>query len=263
VYACTSVRVGAPGEPPRAGDAAAVEPGHDVLVKRRHRAFVVGLTGLVLGLLLAAGSVVPSLAAAPSRVVSHGPTNARVIALTFDDAWDPGPTRAVFEILRDASVAATFFPTGTGVARDPALWRSIADAGYVIGNHTMTHPDLTRTSDEGVVAEIGAARRTIEQATGRPMAALLRPPYGLADDGVLRIADGLGFATVVLWDVSSDDWLQADPDVVAQRSLAGSNGSIVLLHAGPASTIAALPSIIAGYRARGFAFVTVPELLAD
>ncbi|MFH0751483.1 MAG: hypothetical protein V2B17_06575, partial [Chloroflexota bacterium] len=38
-------------------------------------------------------------------------------------------------------------------------------------------------------------------------------------------------------------------------------GSIVLLHAGPAVTPRALPAIIARYRARGFQFVTVPELL--
>ena len=37
-------------------------------------------------------------------------------------------------------------------------------------------------------------------------------------------------------------------------------GSIVLLHAGPRVTPRALPAIIASYRARGFRFVTLPEL---
>ena len=39
-------------------------------------------------------------------------------------------------------------------------------------------------------------------------------------------------------------------------------GSIVSLHLGHAGTVAALPGILAGLRARGLAAVTVTELLA-
>jgi peptidoglycan-N-acetylglucosamine deacetylase len=66
----------------------------------------------------------------------------------------------------------------------------------------------------------------------------------------------------VLWDIGSSDWLGVPAARVTADSLAGGAGSIVLLHAGPAATIAALPAIIAGYRARGIRLVTVPELLA-
>jgi peptidoglycan/xylan/chitin deacetylase (PgdA/CDA1 family) len=227
------------------------------------RRLLPGLVAPALGLLLAASSVVPALGAPPSRVASHGPRVRHVIALTFDEAWDPAPTREVFEILRSEDVEATFFPTGIGVSRDPGLWREIADAGDAIGNHTTSHPDLTKVGDAKVVSEIAGARRTIEGAIGRRMDDLLRPPYGLADDAVLRIADGLGFPTIVLWDVEASDWAEPNPSVVAERSLAGTDGSVVLLHAGPASTIVALPAIIAGYRDRGFTFVTIPELLGS
>ncbi len=59
----------------------------------------------------------------------------------------------------------------------------------------------------------------------------------------------------------SAGWAEPDPAVVASRSLAGGDGSIVRLHVRPASIIAALPAMIAGYRARCFTLVTLPQLL--
>lgn len=226
------------------------------------RRVLLGVIAPTLALVLAAGAVEPALGAPPAGVVSHGTSSRHAIALTFDDAWDPAATRAVFETLRAADARATFFPVADGVARDPGLWREIADVGYPIGNHSTSHPDLTAISTDELVAQIADARRTTERVIGRPMSPLLRPPYGRVDDRLRRVADALGYPTIVLWDVASSDWSETDASLVATRSLAGTDASIVLLHAGPAATIGALPAIIAGYRAGGFELVTVPELLA-
>ena len=58
-------------------------------------------------LLSVAASVARAAAAAP---VFHGPRDQRVIALTIDDGWSPGRTRAIFDIFERLGVAATFFP---------------------------------------------------------------------------------------------------------------------------------------------------------
>lgn len=223
---------------------------------------VLPAVGASLVVLLGGAAPDAALGAPPAAVVADVAGADRVVALTFDDAWDPSSTRAVFDILQAEAVPATFFPVAVGVERDPALWRRIAASGDPIGNHSVDHPDLTALSDEALVAEIADAKRAIEAAIGGPSAPLLRPPFGRLDDRVRHVAGAAGYATLVLWNVASNDWAEPDPTLVASRSLAGGAGSIVLLHAGPASTIAALPTIIAGYRARGFAFVTVPELLA-
>ncbi|HEU4571229.1 MAG TPA: polysaccharide deacetylase family protein [Candidatus Limnocylindrales bacterium] len=244
---------------------------------RVRRLALAGVVSLVLVLALGLGARTPvagaplagaPLAGAPvagaplARIVSRGPASAHVVALTFDDAWDPAATGRIFATLRANGVAATFFPVGKAVAAAPDLWRSIAQAGYPIANHSDTHPTLTSLSDEAVSREIVDARSTVERVTGRPMAPFLRPPNGAIDDRVRGIAERLGFATIVMWAVASSDWTEPGAAAVVQRSLAGTDGSIVLLHAGPASTVAALPAIIAGYRARGFSFVAVPQLLA-
>ncbi len=188
--------------------------------------------------------------------------NQRVVALTFDDGYSPIATANIFAILESEHVAATFFPYAAAVRLAPALWRAIAAAGYPIANHTTNHPDLTTLPAWRVRAELDVARTTIQQITGRPMLDVFRPPYGAWNALVLREAATAGCRAAVLWDVDSRDWTGIPASAIAARAEDGTAGSIVLLHAGPAQTPLALPYIIEWYRAHGYGFVTLPEMLA-
>jgi peptidoglycan/xylan/chitin deacetylase (PgdA/CDA1 family) len=210
------------------------------------------------------GAAVPRqvLSNVPIPVFAHGPRDQRVVALTFDDGYSPTATAQIFAILEAERVAATFFPYAAAVRLAPALWRSIAAAGYPIANHTTNHPDLSTLPAWRVRAELDVARTTIERITGRPMLDVFRPPYGAWDATVLREAAAAGCRAAVLWDVDSRDWTGIPASTIAARAEGGTDGSIVLMHAGPAQTPLALPFIIDWYRSRGYGFVTVPELLA-
>jgi peptidoglycan/xylan/chitin deacetylase (PgdA/CDA1 family) len=80
---------------------------------------------------------------------------------------------------------------------------------------------------------------------------------------VYELARALKFS-LVLWNVDTEDWRKPAPAVIAARALAGaSDGAIILMHDGGGDrsrTVAALPSILAGLKKRGFKFVTVDEL---
>ncbi len=93
---------------------------------------------------------------------------------------------------------------------------------------------------------------------------VFRPPYGDYDSSVLRTARGLGLATIT-WDVDPSDYALPGVSAIVQRVLAQVQpGSIVLSHdgGGPRTqTLAAYPRIIAALCARGYRFVTVPQLL--
>ncbi len=72
---------------------------------------------------------------------------------------------------------------------------------------------------------------------------------------------------MVLWSVDTSDYLQPGVGVIVHRALAGARpGAIILLHdagGNRSETVAALPRIVRGLRARGYRLVTIPRLLLD
>jgi peptidoglycan/xylan/chitin deacetylase (PgdA/CDA1 family) len=193
--------------------------------------------------------------------VTNGPRGRRVVALTFDDG--PGPTTgAVLDVLRRERAPATFFLIGQQVASGAALVKRMLADGHMIAGHSWNHANL---SAGGVLAsgQISSTAHAIQRASGfRPC--LWRAPYGAVSPALIGVARGLG-ETTVQWDVDTNDWRLPGSGTIAARVLSGvRNGSIVLMHdaGGPrGQTLAALPQIIRGLRARGYGFVTVTELL--
>jgi peptidoglycan-N-acetylglucosamine deacetylase len=93
-----------------------------------------------------------------------------------------------------------------------------------------------------------------------------RLPFGAFSSQVLKQADRLGMRTVI-WNVRATDWMKPGIDVIAARILERSTrGGIILLHDGGgdrSETVAALPTIIEGLQQRGFAFVTLQQMIDD
>ncbi len=216
---------------------------------------------LLLSLLLA----LPELAvAADARIVSNGSRSQPVVALTFDDGDSAAATSSILQTLRAAHVAATFFPFADAMKAAPAVWHRVADAGYPIGNHSVSHPDLTKLSDSALRYQVQGATSIITAMSGRAPINVLRPPYGAWNSRVAAAAAAGGYPTLMLWDVDPRDWSGIAASTIVQRVLgAARDGSVILLHAGPYHTPEALPAIIAGLRSRGFRFVTIPQLIGS
>ncbi len=219
---------------------------------------------------LLASAAVPSatLAAAPSPVVvSHGPRWAKIVALTFDDGWGSANCQEVVNILLKTRTPATFLPTAQWVVLAPAFWRSVADLGFPIANHTTDHPLMTGLAYADQYQEIDGARSTIERITGHPMIRVFRPPFGAYSAVTREAAAAAGFPVVMNWDTSFADtsrrpggdlWPLAAYFSAATK---GTRGSIILGHCGSPVDYQILASVIASYRSRGFTFVTVPQML--
>jgi len=193
-----------------------------------------------------------------------GGGRAREVALTFDDG--PGPyTPGVLSVLEQYHVPATFFAIGKMERYfSPSTARELRD-GDVVGDHTETHPAMAQLSAHEQHEQLFEQLARIE-LLGGPRPRLFRPPYGSFDATTIRELHALGML-MVLWSVDTGDYLQPGAAVIEQRVLAGARpGAIFLMHDGGgtrAQTIAALPGIIRGLRARGFRLVTVPQLLLD
>src|SRR6266571_2752702 len=183
------------------------------------------------------------------------------IAITFDDGPSPTLTPKLLDILAAHHIKATFFVIGENVVEHPEIVARAAREGHEIGNHSWSHPNFGKMSDEGVRGQVQRTDDAIKEATGtRPT--LLRPPYGSITAREKRwIHDEFGYQ-IILWDVDPYDWKRPGPAVVRNRILKETQpGSIVLSHDIHPGTIEAMPSTFDALETKGFKFVTISELI--
>ncbi|TMP92930.1 MAG: polysaccharide deacetylase family protein [Verrucomicrobia bacterium] len=182
------------------------------------------------------------------------------IAMTFDDGPSATLTPKLLDLLAAHHIKATFFVIGENVAEHREIVERAAREGHEIANHSWSHPNFGKMSDEGVRRQLTRTDDAIKNATGvRPT--LLRPPYGSITARQKRwIHDEFGYQ-IILWDVDPYDWKRPGPSVVCNRILKETRpGSIVLSHDIHPGTIEAMPSTFDQLQAKGFKFVTVSEL---
>lgn len=196
----------------------------------------------------------------PSLGISGVATSRKVFALTFDDGPDPRWTPQVLAILKKRNVPATFFMVGQMVRAHPQMALQVKAGHYPIGNHTWSHP-LHPGAPQSEVERTDA----ILHAVLGIKPTLFRPPYGVLDNGLAKVALARG-EDVVVWSCHGSDWdKHATAQGIAAKVLRKARpGGIVLLHdagGNRSQTVAALPLIIDGLQKRGYRLVTVPELL--
>ena len=190
--------------------------------------------------------------------VRHFPE--RLLALTFDDGPDPTVTPRVLAALAEHEARATFFVLGRQAQAHPELLQDIIDGGHALGQHSFSH--RARYSAAQATDEFDRTAALVEQGAGRP-SYLFRPPYGITDSALARLALERSCASV-LWTISSADSRPIGSDVIARNVIYTPNpGDIVLMHDGPghSATADAVPQILNDLSATGFRFVTLPELL--
>jgi peptidoglycan-N-acetylglucosamine deacetylase len=184
------------------------------------------------------------------------------IAMTFDDGPHATNTPKLLEMAAKRHIKLTFFVLGECIEQNPDVLRREVAEGHEIGNHSWSHPNLAKLSDEGVRTQLQRTEDIIGKTTGiKPK--LMRPPYGeLTKRQRILVNRDFGYK-VILWDVDPLDWKRPGSNVVAQRIITGARpGSIILSHDIHPPTIAAMPQVFDALLAKGFKFVTVSELLA-
>lgn len=192
---------------------------------------------------------------------TRGAADSKAVALTFDDGPHPKLTPELMEILRAEGVTATFFMLGSQVEKFPEIARSVAEAGYEIGNHSYSHSQLTKLDSAQIEREISGTQDIIEQATGqRPR--VFRAPYGSVNGTVRKklLEEDLELTG---WAVDPRDWERGKTSegISAFILAKASSGDIILLHDIHARSVAAVVSVIRGLKAKGFEFTTAGDLI--
>jgi peptidoglycan/xylan/chitin deacetylase (PgdA/CDA1 family) len=213
----------------------------------------------------------PTASGQPATVVYRGNASRRMVALTFDAGSDAGSTAEILGILRREGIRATFSVTGLWAEQNRDLLLAIAAAGHEIINHSYDHASFTGASTGAApltpdqrALELSRTEVTVYHLSQRSTRPYFRPPYGDIDDSVRRDAAADGYGTIVMWTVDTLGWNHATADAIVDRALSNAEpGAIYVMHVGSESQdAAALPRIIDGLRAQGYAFGAIEDVLA-
>ena len=202
------------------------------------------LRGIALAVLAATGGTPRALAdptrltlrvPAPSGVLTRLPGDGNRLALTVDDGTSTEVVAAFAEFCRDTGTRITFFPNGvypSWTVNAPAL-RPMVDTGQIqLGNHTWSHPDITRLGTSGVADQIRRNADFLAKTYGVDGRPFFRPPYGRHTDLTDRVASDLGYHTITMWsDHVGDSRPIVAGDVISGATRAFRPQQIVLAHA--------------------------------
>jgi peptidoglycan/xylan/chitin deacetylase (PgdA/CDA1 family) len=149
-----------------------------------------------------------------SNAVSRG--SGRLLAVTFDDAF-ASTLELGKPILDRLGVPGTVFAVSNfAETGDPLRWdginhwsdgpfghelrslqwahlRAMANAGWEIGSHTCSHPNLTQCTDEELTRELVQSRAACERGLERPCTSIAYP-YGRTDERVVAATARAGYA---------------------------------------------------------------------
>lgn len=185
------------------------------------------------------------------------------IYLTFDNGYENGYTAQILDVLKKEEVPATFFVTGHYLETAPDLVKRMATEGHIVGNHSWSHPDLTKSSDEQMVEELEKVRKKAEELTGNKTMKYLRPPRGVFSDRTLAIAKQQGY-THAFWSLAYVDW---NTDQQRGSQYAYDNimkqmhpGAVILLHTVSKDNADALERVIQDVKKEGYVFKSLDDL---
>lgn len=214
--------------------------------------------------------------AASGILVEHGNRSSKQIALTFDMGGRVEPALDIMNWLTANKVPATIFMTGamaenknTEAGRE--VLRIVAGRPdlFALGNHSYTHPDFRELTAEEMRSELSRTEVAVAKTTSASLRPWFRPPFGGHNAEVVRTVGAGGYGYTVMWDIDTIDWRpEADGGPTASQIVdkvvtRAQGGSIVLMHLGGYNTLAALPQLVAGVKAKGLEPVTLGTMFGQ
>ncbi|MFT9846051.1 delta-lactam-biosynthetic de-N-acetylase [Aneurinibacillus sp. REN35] len=192
-----------------------------------------------------------------------GDTTKKELYLTFDNGYENGYTAQILDTLKEKKVPAIFFVTGHYAKDQPELLKRMVKEGHLVGNHSWSHPDMTRVSDSKIKEELEKVREEVTKVTGQKELTFLRPPRGIFSERTLATSKQLGY-TNVFWSIAYKDW-----DTKAQRGWKYAYdsfiaqlhpGAVILLHSVSKDNAEAMGKMIDAARKQGYEFKSLKQM---
>ena len=191
-------------------------------------------------------------------------TDEKILYLTFDAGYENGNTPAILEALKKHQAPAVFFAVGNFIKDNPDLIKRMITEGHIVGNHTMTHPDMSQISSmESFQKELEGVEELYTSVTGEPMTKFYRPPRGVYSTENLSMAKELGYSTF-FWSLAYVDWIQEQQpskEEAFQKLIPRIHpGAIVLLHNTSSTNAAILDELLTKWEEMGYRFESIDQL---
>ena len=194
-------------------------------------------------------------------------TDEKKIYLTFDAGYENGNTPAILDALKKHQAPATFFVVGNFISENKDLIKRMEAEGHTVGNHTMTHPDMSKIStQESFQKELAGVEDIYKEITGKEMTKFYRPPQGIYSTLNLSMAKEMGYHTF-FWSLAYVDWYQdkqPDPqEAIAKLTKRIHPGAIVLLHSTSSTNAQILDELLSKWEEMGYSFHSLNELVSS
>lgn len=195
-----------------------------------------------------------------------GDTSKNIIYLTFDAGFENGNTEKILDSLKKHNVKATFFLVGNYIETSPELVERMVEEGHTIGNHTYSHPDMSKISDEeSFKKELQSLESLYKETTGQELLKIYRPPQGKYCVSNLEMADKLGYKTI-FWGLAYVDWYenkQPTKEEAFNKLLKRIHpGAIVLLHSTSKTNGDILDELLTKWEDMGYSFGEIKDLIS-
>lgn len=188
----------------------------------------------------------------------------KILYLTFDAGYENGNVAKILDALRNENVHGAFFLLGHIIRNNTDLVKRMKNEGHLVCNHTVNHADMTKCSKEEMRENLLRLEQIYSECIGGDMEKIFRFPEGRYDEERLLYAKELGYKSV-FWSLAYADWdneRQMTPEKAKKILLDNThNGAIILLHPTSATNAKILPELIREWRAMGYSFGNLNDLL--
>ncbi len=187
----------------------------------------------------------------------------KVVYMTIDCGFGSANTPVMLDIFKKHDIKVTFFVTKYFIDACPDYLRRMVEEGHTVGNHSVSHVDLTARSDEDVYREITGCEEAFFKVTGTQMAPYFRPPEGAYSKRTLQLTEDLGYKTI-FWSIAYYDYNKQDQPgkayVIDHFSTYHHNGAVPLMHNDSVSNMEAMDEVLTLLKEQGYRFGTLDEL---
>jgi len=191
----------------------------------------------------------------------------KVLYLTFDAGYENGNVEKILNTLKEENVPGAFFVLDNLILRNTELVKRMTDEGHTVANHTKSHKDMTKITDQSEFSkQLTELEDIYRDKIGLELSKFYRPPEGRFSEQNMKYTNDMGYKTI-FWSFAYADWdndNQLSPSDAMKKVLAHThNGSVILLHPTSETNAAIMGDLIREWKSQGYRFGTLNELVSQ